>query len=290
MDSDKRDTREIKLKNILSIDVEDWYHPEYVRNKVTDKIDRINYSFDITLNLIKKYGVSATFFVVGEIVEKHPEIVNEIYENGSEVAFHGYYHRPLWELDSESFTNEIKKFDSLVYSIIGEKSIGFRAPSYSLNNDTLWALDILEKESYIYDSSLFPVKTPLYGVSGAPLTPYKPSSKNIMEEDELRTLIEFPALIYDIFGLRIPAAGGFYLRLLPISLFEKAISQVNMKGFPAIITFHPWELDNKIPRLKLSPFRSLVTYYNIGSTKNKIEYLLSKYEFISFKDYIGDSA
>jgi len=278
------------MYNILAIDVEDWYHPEYVRTKVTNKIDRIIYSFNVTLNLIKKFNASATFFLVGEIAEKHPEIINEIYENGSEVAFHGYYHKPLWDLNPESFSKEIKKFDSLVYSVIGEKSIGYRAPSYSLNNDTLWALDILEKENYIYDSSLFPVKTPLYGVSGAPLTPYNPSSKNILEKDELRKLVEFPALVFCIFRIRIPAAGGFYLRSLPVSLFDRAIKQVNMKGFPAIITFHAWELDNRVPRLKLSPFKSLVTYYNIGSTKKKIEYFLSKYEFISFKDYICEIA
>lgn len=277
------------MKNILCIDVEDWYHPEYVRNKVTDKIDRINHSFDMTLNLIKKYDANATFFVVGEIAEKHPEILDKIHENRSEVAFHGYHHKPLWELDSHVFLKETKKFDALVNSVISEKSIGFRAPSYSLNNETLWSLDVLEKEGYIYDSSLFPVKTPLYGVTGAPLIPYRPSSKNIKEKDRLRNFIEFPALVNNIFGLRIPAAGGFYLRAFPLSHFDRAIKQINEKGFPAIITIHPWELDNDTPRLKLSPLKSLVTYYNICSTKKKIEYLLSNYDFTSFRDYIHAS-
>lgn len=276
------------MKNILCIDVEDWYHPEYVRNKAIDKIDRINHSFEITLNLIRKYDAGATFFIVGKIAEKHTEILNKIHENRSEVAFHGYHHKPLWELDSNTFTKEIRKYDSLVYSVIGEKSIGFRAPSYSLNNETLWSLGILEKEGYVYDSSLFPVKTPLYGVSGAPLTPYNPSSKNIKEVDSLRNFIEFPALVNNILGFRIPAAGGFYLRALPLSHFERAIKQINEKGFPAIITIHPWELDIDTPRLKLSPLKSLVTYYNINSTRKKIEYLLSKYDFISFRDYINE--
>lgn len=277
------------MKNILCIDVEDWYHPEYVRNKVIDKIERINHSFDIALDLIKKYDANATFFIVGEIAQEHPEILNKINDNRSEVAFHGYYHKPLWELDSHTFAKEIKKYDSLVYSVIGEKSIGFRAPSYSLNNETLWSLDILEKEGYIYDSSLFPVKTPLYGVSGSPLTPYNPSSKNIKEIDKLRNFIEFPALVHNIFGLRIPAAGGFYLRVLPLSHFDRAIKQINEKGFPAVISIHPWELDIDTPRLKLPLLKSLVTYYNISSTKMKVEYLLSNYEFISFRDYIDNT-
>jgi len=276
------------MQNILCIDVEDWYHPEYVRHKVIKKIDRINNSFDLTLNLIEKYDANATFFVVGEIAEKHPEILNKIHETRNEVAFHGYYHKPLWELDSHAFAEELTKYDSLVYSVIGEKSMGFRAPSYSLNNETLWSIDVLEKEGYIYDSSLFPVKTPLYGVSGTPLTPYNPSSKNIKEIDKLRNIIEFPALVYTIFGLRIPVAGGFYLRLFPKSHFDRAIKQINKKGFPAIISIHPWELDTNTPRLKLSPLKSFVTYYNISLTKRKIEYLLSNYEFISFKDYIDD--
>ena len=177
----------------------------------------------------------------------------------------------------------------MIYSIIKEKSIRYRAPSYSINNETLWALDVLENEGYLYDSSLFPSKTPLYGIYNAPLTPYHPSSQNIVDRDSSRNLIEFPALVYSICGIRIPAAGGFFLRSLPVSLFDKAIKQINKKGFPGIITFHPWELDNRMPKLKLSLFESLVTYYNIDSTKKKIEYLLSNYNFISFRDYINAS-
>lgn len=274
------------MQNILCIDVEDWYHPEYVKNRVKNKIEHINRSFNISLNLIKNFDVDATFFVVGEIAEKHPEILEKINENQNEIAFHGYYHDPLWSLDIDRLRDEIKRYGSLVRSVTGEKCIGFRAPSYSLDRRTSWALDVLEEQGYVYDASIFPIKTPLYGVSGAPITPYRPSSKSITEQDECRRLIEFPALVYTILGLRIPAAGGFYLRLLPLAYFEKAIKKMNKRGFPAVIAIHLWELDDNTPRLRLNPIKSFVTYYNLSATKKKIKNLLFRYKFISFKNYI----
>ena len=218
------------MHNIVCVDVEDWYHPEYVKGKVESKIEYIARSFNKTLNLIEECNVGATFFVVGEIADKYPEILEKISENQHEIAFHGYRHDPLWFLDAKTLRDEVKRYDLIVRSIAGEKCIGFRAPSYSLDNRTSWALDVLEEQGYIYDSSIFPLKTPLYGISGAPITPYHPSSTNITEQDERRGLIEFPALIYPILGLRIPAAGGFYLRLLPLYIFDRAIRKMNKSG------------------------------------------------------------
>jgi len=274
------------VHNILAVDVEDWYHPEYVKNKVRSRTEHINRSFNIALDLIKEFDVTATFFVVGEIAERHPEILEKISENQHEIGFHGYFHEPLWALDADALRDEVKRFDSLISSVIGERCCGFRAPSYSLDNRTLWALDVLEEQGYVYDASLFPVKTPLYGVLGAPITPYHPSSSNITAEDEHQRLIEFPALVYPVMGLRIPAAGGFYLRLLPLQIFDRAIRKMNKKGFPAVLTIHPWELDDDTPRLGLGPFKSFVTYYNLKATKRKLKSILSRFEFVSFRDWI----
>lgn len=269
------------------MDVEGWYHPEYVKRKVPkNKEERIIQSLKITFQLLSQYDVNATFFIVGELVEKYPEMIEMISEKGYELGFHGYYHEPLWALNADAFRRQVMKFNSKVQSIIGGKCSGFRAPSASLDNRTLWALDILEEAGYLYDSSVFPSKTPLYGVPSAPIIPYHPSSKNIAEQDEGRRLIEFPALVYPVLGLRIPSSGGFYLRLLPPSIIKKAIDKMNKRGFPAVLSFHTWEVDLDTPRLKLGLVKSFITYYNLNATEKKLKFLLSNFQFISFKNYL----
>jgi len=270
------------LKNILSVDVEEWYHPEYVKNKVKEtRVEQVHQGLDDAFQLLREYNVSATFFVVGELVDKHPEIVKEINEKGHEVAFHGYYHKPLWRLNAKEFQLELENFNSL----IGEKCLGFRAPSLSLDNQTKWALKVLECAGYIYDSSIMPARTPLYGVRGAPLRPYKPSYGNVAEEDQNSKLWEFPLLVYPFASVKIPAAGGFYLRLFPVDLVSGAIKKANKQGFPAVVFFHTWELDSKTPRLKLSPYKSFVTYYNLHGMKKKLRKLLSTFRFTSIENH-----
>ena len=269
------------------MDVEGWYHPEYVKRKVPkNKEERIIQSLKITFQLLSQYDVNATFFIVGELVEKYPEMVEMISEKGYELGFHGYYHEPLWALNADAFRRQVMKFNSKVQSIIGGKCSGFRAPSASLDNRTLWALDILEENGYLYDSSVFPSKTPLYGVPTAPIIPYHPSSRNIADQDEYRRLIEFPALVYPVLGLRIPTGGGFYLRLLPPSVIKKAVDKMNKRGFPAVLSFHTWEVDPDTPRLRLGLVKSFITYYNLNATRKKLKFLLSKFQFVSFKDYL----
>jgi polysaccharide deacetylase family protein (PEP-CTERM system associated) len=275
------------LKNILCVDVEDWYHPEYVKSRAPEnKEERITQGLNEALQLLVEQHVNASFFMVGELAEKCPEMMRKIIEAGHEIAFHGYYHEPLWTLNADVFYHEVARFNSIVRSATREKCLGFRAPSYSMDNRTLWALDILEEAGYIYDGSVFPVKTPLYGVSSAPMTPYHPSSRNIVEQDESRRLVEFPALVYPVMGLRIPASGGFYLRLLPSFILRRAIRKMNKLGFPAVLSFHTWEVDSGTPRLRLGPVKSFVTYYNLNITNKKVKYLLSNFEFVSFRDYI----
>jgi len=269
------------LKNILSVDVEEWYHPEYVKNKtLPHKEGRIRHSLEITLDLLNRRNVKATFFVVGELAEKHPEIIESIRENNHEIAFHGYYHEPLWNLDAETLRVEIEKFNSL----IGEKCAGFRAPSFSLSNKTKWALKVLENSEYQYDSSLFPAKTPLYGVWNAPTTPYRPSHENVTEKDENAKLWEFPLLVWKLKGIRVPVAGGFYMRFFPVGLIVRTIKKLNQRGVPAVVFFHNWELDPETPRLKLGLYRYFVTYHKLKESSKKLESLLSKFQFTSTKE------
>jgi len=272
------------LDNILSIDLEEWYHPEYVKSKaLKTKEERITQSLDKTLCLLNEYNVNATFFIVGEIAEKHPETLEKISENGHEIAFHGYHHEPLWRLNPEILQSEVKKFGALMK----EKCIGFRAPSFSLNNKTRWALKVIEGASYKYDSSIFPTKTPLYGVWGAPHTrPYRPSYEDLTKEGEDVKLWEFPLLVYQFVGLRVPMAGGFYLRFFPVNIVKRAIRKVNKEGFPAVLFLHCWELDPDTPKLKLGPYKSFVTYYNLRETERKLISILSDFKFTNFRNHV----
>lgn len=178
------------------------------------------------MTLLEQRNVKATFFIVGELAQKHPELVSRIKESGNEIAFHAYYHEPLWKKSPESFRDEIDKF----HSIAGTQCKGFRAPSFSLNKNTRWVLDVLEKTGFQYDSSVFPARTPLYGAPKAPLKPYKPSHIDITVEDEAAQLWEFPLHTYPLPFIRVPVAGGFYLRFFPPRLMKKSIKKANREG------------------------------------------------------------
>jgi polysaccharide deacetylase family protein (PEP-CTERM system associated) len=274
------------LENILTIDLEEWYHPEYVRKSVRVKRKgRMRESIDLTMRLLEESKAVATFFVVGEIAEKHPDIIEKIIDGGHEVAFHGYNHEPLWQSDPVKFCSEIKKFNSL----ISGRCIGFRAPSFSLRNGTIWALKVLEEMNFLYDSSVFPSQTPLYGVPRAPVKPYKPSSMDITMEDEDGKLWEFPVLVYPFPGANLPMSGGFFLRLLPTFIVKKTIKKMNKLGFPATIYVHSWELDKGTPRLRLGPYASFVTYFNRDGTLRKLRALLSSFRFTSVRNYMLDN-
>lgn len=272
--------------NILCVDVEDWYHPEYVKKYLSgNPTPRIVHSVDITLDFLRQFNVKATFFIVGEIAEANPNIVKKIVQNNHEIAFHGYDHTPLWQLNPKEFTFQLEKYVSLIKKITGKRCIGFRAPSYSLDNRSKWAIPALEAGGFVYDSSIFPIKTPLYGVSSAPITPYYPSATNITQNNPDKSLLEFPALTYSLAGFKIPASGGFYLRSLPLFILKRAIRKMNTQGVPAVFTFHTWELDSGTPRLSLGLSKSFITYHNIPVTK-KLGRLISSFSFTNFETYL----
>ena len=274
------------MTNALTVDLEDWYHPEFVTKFVPahQRNDQVEDAVKPLLQLLDKYNVSATFFVVGQVAERHPELIEKIYEEGHEIASHGYSHKRLHELSKEKFEDDLRKSTKLLESIVKERIIGFRAPSYSIDQDSAWALDALENAGYKYDSSVFPLrfrKKSLYGVRNAPLYPYSPSKEDITKEsdDRNRKIIEFPLSVVKFAGLKIPVAGGAYLRLFPAWFLRLAINKINKEKRPAIIYVHPWETFEKTPRIKLPFPHKQVTYYGIGSSLKKVESLLRNFKF-----------
>lgn len=277
--------------NALTIDLEDWYHPEFVTKFVPDhqRKDQVEDAVKPLLQLLDRYNVSATFFVLGQVAERHPELIERIYEEGHEIASHGYSHKRLHELGKEEFEDDLRKCTNILESIVKEEIFGFRAPSYSINQDTAWALDILENLGYKYDSSIFPLrfrKKSLYGICNAPLYPYSPSKEDITKEseDENRKIIEFPLSVVKFVGIKIPVAGGAYLRLFPAWFLRLAIKKINKEKRPAIIYVHPWETYEKTPRIKLPFPKKQITYYGIGSSLKKVESLLKNFEFGTVRD------
>ena len=270
------------IQNILSIDVEEIFHAEYCKSSGEDTEFRSAENIPLILDMLKDFEVSATFFVIGEVAEKYPEILGVIKDDGHEVSFHSWSNKPLWAQNKDSFRKELRKFLELYPSCKG-----YRAPFFSLDRRSAWALKVLEKEGMKYDSSIFPVKTPLYGVSEAPMRPYKPSKDDLVVEDD-EGILEFPLLVYSFMGIRIPAAGGFYLRLMP-SWVKRSIRAMNDKGHPAVIYIHNWELDPGTPRLRLNAYHSFITYHNIEKTERLLRRLLSDFDFTSFENYLVDN-
>ena len=261
------------MKNALVIDLEHWYSNEFLTKYLPpEKVDQDIEAVKPILYLLDKYNVRVTFAVLGTYAERHPEIVKYIYDKGHEIQSHAYSHKTLHELGKDAFEDEIKKSVNLLKSITGERPVGFRAPSFSIDNSTKWAFEVLVKYGFKYDSSIFPIKTMLYGEPKAPVSIYRPSKGDVTENDPNGSIIEFPMTVLK-FGMNIPLAGGFYLRVLPLWFLRFGIRSVNKKR-PAIVYIHPWETYPKTPRLKLPLFSRFVAYYGINSSLSKLEYLL----------------
>ena len=269
--------------NIFSVDVEEIFHAEYTRRRqVKTSFFRTPKNIRYTLDFLDDQNITATFFVVGEIAAIFPEIFDMIKAKGHEIAFHGWSHRLLRELDVDSFRQELRSFRDIC-----SDCVGYRAPSFSLNNNTKWSLNVLEEESFRYDSSLFPVATPLYGVTCAPIKPYKPSMIDICREDVSTRIYEFPVAVSTFARLRIPIAGGFWLRLLPAAFIRSGIDKLNRKGIPAVVYLHSWELDPETPRFDLGPLANFATYHNLAEAREKMAAVLHEHSFTSFVDYLN---
>ena len=272
--------------NILGIDFEDWFHPELIQKYITNekKHPQVIDGIHEILDLLRKKETSATFFVVGELLEFKPDLLDLILDGDHEIAFHTMNHTRLDAPNfKDCFENELKKFDSLTEG----KSKGFRAPSFSLNKTSSWAIDLLEENNYVYDSSVMPAKTSLYGLPHAQKTPYKITSTSLENNSYNGKIIEFPIMVSKILGKTIPVGGGFYLRTLPFKLIKNGFKQYEENGIPGVFYIHSWELTPKyMPKIKLSTKDSFITYHNIDSAYEKMNKLLSLYEFTSFKNYL----
>ena len=272
--------------NILGIDFEDWFHPELIQKAKlkVEKKPKVIQGIHKILELLRQKETKATFFVVGELLEYNPELLDLILENEHEIAFHTMKHTRIDSLDmKEKFDNEIRIFNKLTNG----KSKGVRAPSFSLNSNSSWAIEVLEKNHYVYDSSVVPAKTNLYGIPNADNKPYKITSKNLENDSTEGKILEFPLLTTKLLGKKIPAGGGFYLRTLPSRIIENAIKSYEKNDIPGVFYIHSWELTPEfMPKIELPKKDHFITFHNINKAYVRMENLLEKFEFTSFTKFI----
>ena len=274
--------RRMKNKNIMSVDLEDffcdlpfesWSKYESRVLKNTNKI----------LDLFEKYQIKATFFTLGYIAEKFPDLIKKIDDKGHEIASHSYAHLDIRKTTEKDFENDIIKSIEILEKIIGKRVLGFRAPYFSIDKKSFWAMKILSKY-FKYDSSIFPVKTPLYGIRNAPRNIYKPNLTNPSIEDVESELIEIPLATdrIPIIG-NIPIAGGFHLRFLPYFYIKYGLNKINKNNNSFIFYIHPKDLDPEMPKINEYAWHY---YYNLSGATKKFEKILKDFEFCSVKDFL----
>ena len=228
------------------------------------------------LELFDRRGAKATFFFLGWIAERLPDLVREVSEAGHEIGSHGYDHRVLGDLGPEGFEQDLDRTSRILEGITGEPVTSFRACTWSIGADTLWAPAILARAGIRLDSSIYPVRHPDYGMPGAPAMPYR-------LETEHGELLEFPPLTWKIAGRRLPVGGGGYLRLFPTWMLARGLLQHERAGYPGCIYLHPWEVDPEQPRFGIGGLRRFRHYVNLAKTVDKLDRLLRRFQFVGLE-------
>lgn len=270
------------MLNALTIDVEDYFQVNAFASQVhPDQWDsyplRVVKNTQRILDLLDQYTITATFFILGWVAERVPELTKEIHRRGHEIACHGHGHQLIYKIGPDKFRQDIHRSKALLEDLCGEKVHGYRAPSYSITGKSLWALDILVEEGFSYDSSIFPVVHDTYGIPDAERFPHMLQTKaGLLREFPLTTL----PLQIGWKKLRLPIAGGGYLRLLPAETIRKGISAVNVtEQQPAVVYFHPWEIDPQQPRIKAGIKSTFRHYLNLHRTEGKLVHLFERLKF-----------
>lgn len=259
---------------------------------------RVDNNTRTILTLLDKYNVKATFFIVGWIAERFPQLIKDIHAAGHDIGCHSYYHRLIYDLTPEEFRQDTKAAKDILEQIIGQPVLTYRAPSYSITRKSLWAVNILHELGFKYDSSIFPIIHDNYGIPDAPRYPFqwdltgnsprypKPASRQTNKItkpiNRQSCLIEFPISTSIFLGRKIPVAGGGYFRLFPYWFTKMALKKINRQDQqPFIFYIHPWEIDPGQPRLKgLSALSKFRHYNNLDKTASRFEQLLTDFTFI----------
>lgn len=285
-------------KLILTFDLEYWFESLSIQKylKEWDKKESLEKFITRILSLLKNYQNQATFFVTGEVLKREPLLIKKISDEGQEIAIHSIDHRPLWQKKEEEFATEIGIITKKIEELTNQKPISHRAPNFSLDNSTRWALKVLEKKGIKCDSSIFPIKlrsvpffkTYAYGSKTEKFKPYKIDLEDITKEDSNSPIIEFPISVWHYKKIKIPVTGGIYIRLIPWLIFKKILRN-KLRKEVACIHFHPFDFNERTPSIKMPKLKKFIKYYNTRNTWKKLEYLIKKYRSASIKQYLDEN-
>lgn len=273
------------VAHLFTVDVEEHFHVNAFDRLVSpsdwDRLpSRVEANVDGLLDLLARRNAVGTFFVLGWVARKQPAIVRRIADAGHELASHSFWHRRVGTLSPADFREDVRVAKAAIEDAAGHPVFGFRAPSFSIVPGTEWAFDVLLEEGYRYDSSIFPIRRPGYGYPEAPTHAYR-------IRRPAGVLLEIPLATTTVAGLRLPAAGGGYLRHLPIGLIQRALREHSGRRAPAMFYIHPWEIDPEQPRLAVSFLTRVRHYRGLAKTLPRLERLLDEFRFTSVARHFG---
>lgn len=270
---------EMKRTNIFSVDVEDYYQVEAFANLIEQESwgsyeCRVERNMDIILSLLDEAKVKSTFFVLGYVAKKYPHLIEKMHKEGHEIASHGMTHRMIYKQKPEVFRSETFDSKSLLEDIIQSEVYGYRAATYSITSNSLWALDIISEAGFVYDSSIFPIHHDRYGIPGSPIDPY------LITTPLGKELLEFPISVLEKYSVHLPFSGGGYFRLFPYWLSKWGLRSINKASRDFVFYIHPWEVDASQPVMKgINQSTKFRHYVNLDKTECKLRRLLKDFKF-----------
>jgi polysaccharide deacetylase family protein (PEP-CTERM system associated) len=266
------------MKNALTIDLEDYYHVSAFKEVMpagqwNSQYSRIERNTNLLLDLLDEARCKATFFTLGWVAEQHPEVVRHVAQRGHEVACHSLRHRVVYEMTRAEFREDTRQAKQLLEDCSGTPVFGYRAPSFSITQNSLWALEVLAELGFKFDSSIFPVKHPNYGMPKASRDPHR-------IETPSGSIVEFPMTTLELAGFRSPFGGGAYFRLLPYWYTRWGIRFLNEREHRHVCVYlHPWELDPEQPRMSGRLTSRMRHYLGLRGTPAKFRCLICDFEF-----------
>lgn len=274
----------------MSFDVEEYFQvanfsAQFPRDSWDDVPSRLDLGMSRILQSLERHQTHATFFFLGWIAERHPEWVTRCLEAGHEIASHGYDHQFLWDLGQEGFDADLARTEELLSAAGAPRPTGFRACTFTLTKRSWWAFDVLTARGYEYDSSVHPVRHPVYGVPG-----FEPGLSTVFDSSGDRSILELPVTTVPFLGRNLPAGGGGYFRLYPLAVTRAVIRKMERLGRPAALYLHPWELDPEQPRVAASWSKRFRHYVGLDSTQRRLEALLAEFRFGTFREVLDGLA
>lgn len=274
------------ITNAMSVDVEDYFHVAALAGSIDrSRWDEMEYRAEAStrrlLDLFDEFNLKSTFFVLGWVAQRSPQLIREIHRRGHEVASHGMSHKLVYNQTPAEFARETYDSKSLLEDLIGEPVLGYRASTYSITKRSLWALDILKEAGFAYDSSIFPILHDAYGIPDAQPVP------GLVTTPKGAQIVEFPMSTAPLLGVRLPVSGGGYFRLLPYSLTRAGLRKLNEKlQRPFIFYLHPWEIDPQQPRVRTKLLSKLRHYTNLDKCEGRLRRLIGEFRFAPVREVL----